>query len=182
MGLPCYCCQENENLIVLYNESLCKDFVPLLEGIPGRQGEEYHIGVSLPVRDLKNLYQYRVQAEDALDASMNEGLPVKHAFSAAERVFRMILAEESNIETWIPPDIRNLCMYDREHKTRLMETLLAFLQNGCRYDLTAGQIKTHENTVRYRIKKATEMMEQDPFDPETRENLLLAGLLLKGEN
>lgn len=177
-ALSCYYYQEETCLVFLFNETLCGDFVEQLKGFARRLGGGIHMGVSLPVSELPGLRQYKRQAQEAMNLAESEGVLLKYAENMAEQAFHVLLSSEKEMEVWIPPDILRIQEHDRACGGQLLDTLVLYLKNGCRYDWTARQMDVHENTVRYRIKKVMEMMELNLFDPKIRESLLLACLIL----
>lgn len=66
----------------------------------------------------------------------------------------------------------------REHSGELLGTLWAYLDNGRSLEATARELIVHPNTVRYRLKRITELIGWDATGP--REALILHAALILG--
>lgn len=64
------------------------------------------------------------------------------------------------------------------HSPELLATLWAYLDNGRSLEGTARELFVHPNTVRYRLKRVTELLGWDPTGP--REALVLHAALILG--
>ena len=60
----------------------------------------------------------------------------------------------------------------------LLATLWAYLDNGRSLEATARELFVHPNTVRYRLKRITELLGWDPTGP--REAFVLQAALILG--
>lgn len=65
-----------------------------------------------------------------------------------------------------------------EHSTDLLTTLWAYLDNGRSLEATARELFVHPNTVRYRLKRVSEIIGWDATGP--RESLMLHAALILG--
>ncbi|HEY6739261.1 MAG TPA: helix-turn-helix domain-containing protein, partial [Actinopolymorphaceae bacterium] len=72
------------------------------------------------------------------------------------------------------------------HGPVLLETLAAFFENGGSVEATARMLFVHANTVRYRLRRITELTGYSPSDPRhsytLRIALTLGRLLTDGRN
>ena len=64
------------------------------------------------------------------------------------------------------------------HSTDLVATLWAYLDNGRSLEATARELFVHPNTVRYRLKRVSEVIGWDATGP--REALILQTALVLG--
>jgi DNA-binding PucR family transcriptional regulator len=69
----------------------------------------------------------------------------------------MMLGSTDLLRAWVLSTLAGLAA-DDEHHARLRETLLAFLQAGGSYKVTAERLMLHKNTVQYRIRRAEESL------------------------
>jgi DNA-binding PucR family transcriptional regulator len=69
----------------------------------------------------------------------------------------MMLGSADLLRGWVRSTLAGLAA-DDEHRARLRETLLVFLQSGGSYKATAERLVLHKNTVQYRIRKAEESL------------------------
>ena len=58
-----------------------------------------------------------------------------------------------------PKKIEILEEYDRLHEANLMRTLVSFVSNNGDYSATSEECYQHTNTIRYRIKKAEQLLD-----------------------
>ena len=78
------------------------------------------------------------------------------AFSEVAPV-AMMLGSAGLLRAWVLATLAGLAT-DDEHHARLRDTLLAFLQSGSSYKMTAERLVLHKNTVQYRIRRAEESL------------------------
>ncbi|MEB4616105.1 PucR family transcriptional regulator, partial [Leucobacter sp. M11] len=71
-------------------------------------------------------------------------------------------------------------IYDplRAHSPELLETLWCYLDNGRSLEATARELFVHPNTVRYRLKKVSEVIGWNATG--ARESLILQSALIVG--
>jgi hypothetical protein len=74
------------------------------------------------------------------------------------------------VEHWIGP----LIEYDREHRSELLKTLIAYLNEFGALEATAAKLFVHRNSLRYRLVRINELTGWDLNDPEQRFHLDLA--------
>jgi len=66
----------------------------------------------------------------------------------------------------------------QSHSTDLVTTLWSYLDNGRSLEATARELFVHPNTVRYRLKRVTDVIGWDATGP--REALILQTALILG--
>jgi DNA-binding PucR family transcriptional regulator len=64
--------------------------------------------------------------------------------------------------------------YDREHGTQLLETLSAYMQHNGNIPEVAAHLHVHKHTVRYRLRRVTELTGLDVTRFEDAAQLYLA--------
>ena len=64
--------------------------------------------------------------------------------------------------------------HDAEHGGDLVGTLVAFIDEACRYQTTAERLGIHVSTLRYRLRRVQELFGFDLEDAETRFRIALA--------
>ena len=67
-----------------------------------------------------------------------------------------------------------LVTYDREHGTKLLDTLEAFIRNNCSRKLAAEALFLHRNTMAHRISKIEEILHCSLEDPDMMDKLEFA--------
>ena len=67
-----------------------------------------------------------------------------------------------------------IAAYDRERGTTLIDTLATFLDTGTNLEATALRLGAHRNTVRYRLRRISDLTGRDPHDPQVALEMHLA--------
>lgn len=90
--------------------------------------------------------------------------------------FAVLLSALDNqaVQSFLDETVGRLADYDRDHGGRLLQTAAAFIDNGCRYQVTAAALEIHVSTLRYRLRRLSELFGLDLEDSETRFALALA--------
>lgn len=120
-----------------------------------------------------------VRAAIGLPASGLEGFRRTHRQAAAARglalagsdrvvaygqpgvaLIAMLAHDTTGLSDWVQGVLGPLAA-DTEAGARHRETLLAYLGSGCSTKLAAERLHLHRNTVRYRIERMTEMLDED---------------------
>ncbi|WP_018249574.1 PucR family transcriptional regulator [Orenia marismortui] len=70
--------------------------------------------------------------------------------------------------------LKELIAYDLNNNSNWVDTLGAFLQEGCSIQYAANRLHIHPNTMRYRIERIQEILGLDLRDFETQLNLTTA--------
>lgn len=178
LNLPCYLFCDDTRIVILGNETIQPGLVRILQNVIHRMDIPLHIGVSGIVDSLENIPHYLRQSDFAMKLAKHRGNTMEIAQHSAFIVYREILKQEKQHRSWVHPDLIALRKYDQENGTQLLPTLSVYLVSGCSYDQTAHTLKLHPNTIRYRIRKATELIAHNIYDPQDRENLLASLALI----
>lgn len=90
-------------------------------------------------------------------------------------VMRLLLKlEQQELEDFRTEVLGALLKYDQENNLHLEETLLAYLSADGDLNLAGDRLFLHPNTLRYRLKKAAEVLDRDLTSLENRMNLYIA--------
>jgi sugar diacid utilization regulator len=83
-------------------------------------------------------------------------------------VTHMILSfrDKTNLENLIHPIVRSLSTLDSEKNSNLTETLFCYLQHNQDINLTSKALHIHYNTLKYRIKRISELTNIDFHDSD----------------
>ena len=101
---------------------------------------------------------------------------VDMAIEAAVRLHKF-----GNITYLCQPGIMQIVNYDKTYGTDLMDTLRAFLKNGCNASATAQKMGVHRNTVNYRLNTIEDLLGYRPDDPDTVVKLSMSIILMDYE-
>lgn len=81
------------------------------------------------------------------------------------RTINDVIAERPRLQS---PAIELLMEHDDEHRGALAPTLLAWIEEQGDARRTGERLSMHANTVRYRVRRALELMGNPSMDPEAR--------------
>jgi sugar diacid utilization regulator len=88
-----------------------------------------------------------------------------------------VLAEVSDLQSidhFIDEWLGSLIAHDDKHSTHLVQTLASYLEYRGRYEATAASLAIHRNTLKYRLRRISEVSNLDLQDGDTLFNLQLA--------
>ena len=86
----------------------------------------------------------------------------------------MLLSDSQELEEFYEDIIMTIKDYDRENNAQLYETMCTYIRCKYQYRDTAHALFVHENTVRYRISKAIELIEAKAPEDDFRETFSIA--------
>lgn len=91
-------------------------------------------------------------------------------------VYRILagVQDTADIEAFAREWLGALIAYDDRRGSELVRTLGRHLECGRAYDATADALSIHRSTLKYRLRRISEISGHDLADPETRFNLQLA--------
>ncbi|WP_371499891.1 helix-turn-helix domain-containing protein [Kitasatospora sp. NBC_00374] len=144
-----------------------------------------HLGVELraaigpTVDGLAAVTESRTQADRILDAMGRGGVDLEVAALIdvqAEVLVSEVLALLQERGGLRDPRLTALTGYDRQHGTRLAESVLAWLDALGEVRVAADALHIHPNTLRYRVRRAEQLTGMDLAQPQQR---LLAMLQLR---
>lgn len=72
--------------------------------------------------------------------------------------------------------------YDEHHESRLIKTLISYVENNGDYTATSNECFQHTNTIRYRIKKAESLLSLEETTADEEITLLIRFYLLLKSN
>lgn len=123
------------------------------------------IGISDAAIKLHDVSKAFNQAITAAKFNSHEGDIVQHYRDLGTMKLFLLLAGHPELEEFYNEIIGSLVDYDKKHNSQLFETMLMYKKCGYQYKDVAGKLFVHENTVRYRINKAQEIItEKSPRD------------------
>jgi sugar diacid utilization regulator len=171
LGIECLATARSSGLVLAISREL--DWAELASLLSGECGAEVRMGVGGRYL-LGDLHRSLADAEFAL----------KLASFATERtivvfdelgVWRLLARPDTtDLENLVDHWIGRLIEYDREHHAELLKTLSAYLSEFGVLEATAAKIYVHRNSLKYRLKRISELTGWDLRDPEHRFHLDLA--------
>ena len=134
----------------------------------GRVAEENDVlvGVSNAFGDICEVRRHLAQARTAirLGSSYTKVLDDTHVYlycDYAPMELFDIANDRVNVLNYVHPAIWALLDHDRRHGSELVETLYAYMQNGCSTARTALLLCLHKNTLLYRLGRIREITGND---------------------
>ena len=97
-------------------------------------------------------------------------------------VFQLLaeVPDAGAIDQYVNRWLGDLIEHDATKNTRLLETLIVYLECGGNYDATATRLFVHRSTLKGRLRRIRTVSGRDLGDPDTRFNLELATRAYKG--
>ncbi len=143
------------------------------KSIPGKQPFQYGLGnLYDSARYLHRSFQ---EARSALELGQLFNNPLRLVSFQDLGIMRLLhRLDRQELEDYRSEVLGPLLKFDKESNLALEETLLAYF--ACNTDLNAAgeKLYLHPNTLRYRLKKASEILGRDLSSLENQVNLFLA--------
>ena len=139
----------------------------------------FFTGVSLNLPGLDKLSQTYLQARQTVDLS--EKMDWKNILIRYNElgVYQLLLAISDNEakRNYYQNILGRLEQYDKNNRTDYLKFLNTYLDCNCNINETADKLFVHRNTIVYKIKKISELLDCDLSEMEVRVELYLANLL-----
>lgn len=116
-------------------------------------------GLSRVFYDIAKLAEYKFMAEDALRVG-RQIADQKNIFDFNDYIFYCLIGKIKQIPLstiYVHPALENLLIYDQKYKTNFTDTLKCFIQSFKDLTATAEKLGIHRNSLKYRLKKITEI-------------------------
>ncbi|MBC2721440.1 helix-turn-helix domain-containing protein [Desulfosporosinus sp.] len=152
---------------------LLEPILKIINSIPGKQPFQYGLGnLYNSARYLHRSFQ---EARTALELGKLFDKPDRLIPFYDLGIMRLLhRLDRQELEDYRSEILGPLLKFDKESNLSLEETLLAYF--SCNTDLNAAgeKLYLHPNTLRYRLKKASEILDRDLSSLENQVNLFLA--------
>jgi hypothetical protein len=132
--------------------------IKAVEGIGGK----YRLGISTLHEALSEINMCIKEALLACDAAraMEDKNIVFYRDLGIYRLL-MLLKNEPELKNYMSEIINPVKEYDRKYRTRLLETMISYVENDGDIARTAKALFLHVNTIRYRIEKIKEILHME---------------------
>lgn len=147
--------------------------------IETRTGIALRAALVAPVASLSDVAAARFEVDRVLDRTTGEHRVTTLAESRTSVLLGEILELVANHDHLIDPRIADLRAYDDKNASMMSTSLMVYLAYFGDVRGAANELRVHPNTLRYRIKRAEEILGSDLSDPEDR---LLLDLQLRIDN
>jgi len=171
LGIDCLTTLRSNGVVLVVAEEL--DWTELASAFNSECGDKVRVGVGGRHR-LQDLSRSLADAEFALRLP---GLTTSRPVVSFEDlgVWRLLARPAGeDLQNLVNHWIGALIDYDREHRSELLKTLFAYLNEFGALESTAAKLYVHRNSLRYRLMRITELTGWDLNDPEHRFHLNLA--------
>ncbi|MBO3746685.1 PucR family transcriptional regulator [Streptosporangiaceae bacterium NEAU-GS5] len=167
-ALPTFSAPRGDHTIVLAPETALDHIIEIIE----RTTAHGRVGVSpvIPALTAPDLTTALDQAERALAAAGDETPVVRFGDLAGQGLLSLIDPEAAR--TFAAALLEPLTRYGS--RTDLVESLRVYLACNGHWDAAAQRLGVHRHTLRYRIRRAADLLARDLDDPSTRAELWLA--------
>lgn len=124
------------------------------------------VGVSNEFREVTDIRAHLAQARAAVryGSTYTKILDDTHVYRYCEYTYMEMLDicnDHINLMNYVHPAIWGLWEHDQAHDSELVETLFAFMQNGCNTAKTAALLSLHKNTLLYRLNRIKDVTNND---------------------
>lgn len=147
------CCDYDNKVVILTEDIFLENVLYFIqEHIPAQNTA---VGISMPVPELELLSIAYQQCLFALGDTPQAG--IRYCRDLAMPYLLQNLRNTPLSTHLLHPALGILKKYDEESETQLLETLRTFVRNSCRQSETAEQMHIHLNTLKYRLRRITEL-------------------------
>ncbi|WP_418908010.1 PucR family transcriptional regulator [Glutamicibacter endophyticus] len=133
-------------------------------------GQNLSAALGSPVADIADFATARAEIDEILDAHLaTEQEPVVSAESARPTLMLRAIERTLADTSWLRSEpIESLLEHDNRQGTDFARNVLAWLRANGNYAQAARDLNVHENTVRYRLRRAAEQFNLQLENPEQR--------------
>ncbi|WP_245673567.1 PucR family transcriptional regulator [Nocardia lijiangensis] len=143
----------------------------LVDQLEARRGAVLRAGIAIPVADLTQVAAARAEVDRVLDSTATT-FPRGRVTTLAESRTAVLLGEILDLlaarDELHDPRLRVLFDYDRDHGSRLGESLEGYLREHGDVRRAAAALRVHPNTLRYRLRRAEALTGIGLADPADR--------------
>lgn len=141
----------------------------------------YIAGVSSEFTVFSNFPAYVLQAKAALEMGYRLDY-IKRVYHYQDYVCDYLIrhgAYSLPLSSVLPEGIKDILEYDRSHHTEYYPTLVSYSRHDMKLKDTAGDLKIHTSTLKYRLQKIKTMLKMDIYEPDNKLYLGIIFFLLE---
>ncbi len=135
---------------------------------------KHHIGISNVQEGPRYLKKCIEQAMIASRTSLIKGSTVEHYSRIGSYKLLLQMKNREVLHQYYDETIAPLKLYDAEKNGDLLRTMICYVKNFGDLKKTANELFQHENTVRYRLNRISQLWNKENSNLEFHENLVLA--------
>ncbi len=158
-------------------DAACASLIQAITAAVERRGGVVAVGVGELGADLRLAHRQAIACA-SLAGGAGAATRVLHAERLGPLRFVLDAADPTHVRTIVRGQLGELAARDGDSRAELFVTLRAFVTADGNVAEAAEACYVHKNTLRYRLRRAGEILGRDPFDPSVRFDLRIAfGLL-----
>lgn len=140
--------------------------------------ESFHIGICDEVLPLDKLNISIIKSRNA--NIVGQFFEQNHTAYSQIGIYKYIMSIVNNpiLYSEVEESISILQKYDASHDANILDTVISYVKNNGDYAKTSAEMFQHSNTVRYRIRKAEQLLNLPDFAAGEEMALLIRSFLL----
>ena len=139
-----------------------------MQRLAARGSTGLRAAVAAPVQRLQDVPAARAEVERVLHATTGQQRVTTLADARTPVLLGEILDLVGGRPDLADPRLAELVRYDDEHGAAMVSSLAAWLRHPGDVRAAAGALNVHPNTLRYRIRRAEQILDLDLADPAAR--------------
>ncbi len=139
-----------------------------------KYASQYHMGISDVHEKPRHLKNSIEQAMIASKTALISRSPVEHYSRIGSYKLLLQMKNREVLRQFYAETIALLEQYDEENKGDLLHTMICYVKNSGDFKKTAAELFQHENTVRYRLNRISQLWNKDNSNLGFYENISLA--------
>ena len=158
--------------------------VRIVERVKKEQGAQLCVGIGNSAAYLDEVKRSRNEASAALRAASATNMQERVFFYKDQGIYTLISHVDDTriLDEYVEAQLGRLLRYDEVNTGSLSETLENYLAHNCNAKKTAEDMFIHRNTLNYRMKKISELLNCGFEDMDKCLELKLAFLIMKYRN
>ncbi len=158
-------------LVCSFNEEELKGlhalaYIKEILTLNGFKPEQFYIGYAAEPIDLGQMKESIKKSQDAANVCKFHNLETLSYKYVGIYKYAISIVQDEILCSEIKNKISILEEYDKKHESNLIKTLISFVNNNGDYAATSEECFQHTNTIRYRIKKAEQLLDLEESTSE----------------
>jgi len=172
-----------EDIFVLvfsnYTEQAIRELILKIIVLLRMKEYAFYTGVSMNLLGIEKLSKSYLQAKQTVDLGEKMGWKniLVHYSELGTYQLLLSISDKEAKKNYYDKMLGKLEQYDKNNKADYLDFLSTYLHCNCNINETADKLFLHRNTVVYKIKKISELLDCDLSEMEVRVELYLASML-----
>ncbi|GKU83115.1 helix-turn-helix domain-containing protein [Niallia sp. NCCP-28] len=136
---------------------------------------DYYVGIGRVFQDIPDITNSHREAKICAEYIQNKKQETSVLSYKSLGIYRLFLKhEQEELFEFVESTIGALLLYDKEHRTELLQTLTTYLESKQNMALTARNSFVHLNTIKYRLQTIKEILGANSLEGKVIFELQLA--------